>query len=348
MHGGDIYSYAEILKKTPEHIIDMSASINPLPLPEKISQKVYEKFALLNRYPDTEARKFRKILEELYGIPYSSTICGNGSTELIYLAVASFNPRSVLILEPTFIEYERACKVNMIRNISRVFSLKAEEILDKTFKTLKTSHYDMVFLCNPNNPTGWLIGKDKILWLIKNFKNTLFIIDEAFIDFVPQESVLSEAILMQNTLVLRSLTKFYGMAGLRFGYAAGNIKLIDKIRENQQPWNTNSIAQWIAEEMIRDESFRLKSFEFFKKEKEFFELSMRNLALEYFSSVANFYLLRFSKTYIHKQLIKKGILVRNCSNFYGLNEYFIRVSVKTRKENSIFFEELQKVIGGSE
>lgn len=348
MHGGDIYSAAEISKKNPDNIIDMSSSVNPLPLPEKIRNKVNEKLVLLNRYPDTEARKFRKILEELYGIPYSSTICGNGSTELIYLAVASFNPCSVLILEPTFIEYERACRVNRISNISRVFSLKAEELLDKTFKTLKTSHYDMVFLCNPNNPTGWLIGKDKILWLIKNFTNTLFIIDEAFIDFMPQESVLSKAILMQNILVLRSLTKFYGMAGLRFGYAAGNIKLIDKLKENQQPWNTNSIAQWIAEEIIRDESFRLKSFEFFEKEKNFFELSMRKLALEYFSSVANFYLLRFSRTDIHKQLMKKGILIRNCSNFYGLNEYFIRISVKTRKENSIFFEELQKVIGGSE
>lgn len=344
MHGGDIYSAGEVIGKNPYEIIDMSVSVNPLPIPEKIKKKVIDKFELLHKYPDTEVRRFRKLLTEILNIPSSTIICGNGSTELIYLTVFSLKPSSVLILEPTFIEYYRACRIYEVPNVKRIFSLNKAEILNLTNETLKSSHYDMVFICNPNNPTGWITEKESLLQMIKRFENTFFIIDEAFIDFVPDESIVKESILLKNTIVLRCLTKFYGLAGLRFGYAVGNSEVIEKLKKFQQPWSVNLIAQWIAEEIIKDKEFKTKTFNFFKEEKKFFESLLNSLSIEYFPSVANFYLIKTPRKGFFRYMVKKGILVRNCSNFYGLNDEFIRISVKTRQENKIFFNEFEEFL----
>ncbi|MEN2994742.1 MAG: threonine-phosphate decarboxylase CobD [Thermodesulfovibrio sp.] len=338
-HGGDIYTVSEIINKSPYEIIDMSSSVNPLPLPEKIKRKTIEKFSLLHKYPDIEARSFIKTFSELYEIPPENIICGNGSTELIYLLVKVLKPVSVLILEPTFTEYERACKLNDIFNLERIFALSKEKILEILKEKMSTKSYEMVFICNPNNPTGWLVDKTEILTLANSYPYTAFVVDEAFIDFTPEQTLIKEAI-SSNIIVLRSLTKFYGLAGVRFGYAVAHTKIIEKMKRYRQPWSINSIAQWIAEEIIKDEDFKNQSHEFFIREKNFFEDSFNKLNIRYFPSVANFYLFETHKKGIFRYMLERGILIRECSNFYGLNENFIRVSVKSRKENEIFFKEL--------
>jgi len=342
IHGGDIYTIAKILSKKPSEIIDLSSSVNPLPLPTEIKEKIIEKFDFLNRYPDTEARAFREKLS----VPFENTICGNGSTELIYLTVKALNPERVLILEPTFIEYERACRMHNVSHVERVFSLNRDELIGLAEEKLKNRKYDMVFICNPNNPTGWLIKKEKILNLTTG-KNTIFVIDEAFIDFSPDETLIDESVNSENILILRSLTKFYGLAGLRFGYAVGNRKLIEKLKKFVQPWSINTLAQIAAEEIINHEEFKRQSYEFFKKEREFFETSLRSLNLDYFPSVANFYLIKLPLKGFAREILKKGILIRECSNFFGLDESFIRVSLKSRAENEIFIKELKKCLKDS-
>ncbi|GAQ95414.1 threonine-phosphate decarboxylase [Thermodesulfovibrio aggregans] len=343
-HGGDIYTASEFIKKSLYEIIDMSSSVNPLPLPEKIKRKIIENIPLLHKYPDTEARAFRKTLSELYSVPFENIVCGNGSTELIYLIVRALKPESVLILEPTFTEYERACRINEIKSVKRVFTINQDEIFKKLKKEIEKTRFDMVFICNPNNPTGWILDKREILKLASNNKNSIFLIDEAFIDFVPDQSLIRESV-SSNIVVLRSLTKFYGLAGLRFGYAVGKSEIIKKIKTYRYPWSINSLAQWIAEDIIRDEDFKNKSLEYFKRQKDFFEYSLNELKLNYFPSVANFYLIEIQKKGIFQFMLEKGILIRNCSDFYGLNESFIRVSVKTSTENERFFRELKKFLG---
>ncbi|WP_353684577.1 threonine-phosphate decarboxylase CobD [Thermodesulfovibrio sp. 3907-1M] len=341
-HGGDIYTVSELTGKSPYEILDMSSSVNPLPLPEKIKKKVIEKFPFLHKYPDTEARAFVRTLSELYDIPSEKIICGNGLTELIYLTVQALKPESVLLLEPTFTEYERACKFNDINDIERIFSLSKEKIIEMLWKTMKERKYAMVFICNPNNPTGWLIEKSEILKLASLYEDTIFVVDEAFIDFVPEESLFREV--SPNIIVLRSLTKFYGLAGLRFGYAVASIQIVERIKKYRHPWSINSLAQLIAEEIIRDEDFKRQSYEFFKSEKDFFERSLNELKLKYFPSVANFYLFEIPKKGVFQYMIERGVLIRDCSNFYGLNENFIRVSVKSRAENERFFKEMKEFL----
>jgi len=201
----------------------------------------------------------------------------------------------------------------------------------------------MVFICNPNNPTGWLIDNEEILKVASFYEKTIFLIDEAFIDFVPDKTLLRYSI-SSNIIVLRSLTKFYGLAGLRFGYAVASSEVIEKIKNYRQPWSINSLAQWIAEEIIRDEDFKKQSYEFFKKEKDFFEYSLNKLKLKYFPSVANFYLIEILEKGLFQYMLERGILVRECSDFYGVNENFIRVSVKNRAENETFFNELKRFL----
>lgn len=342
-HGGDIYTASEITGKAICEIIDMSSSVNPLHLPEKIKRKALKRFPLLHKYPDTEARAFIKTFSELYKIPHENIVCGNGSTELIYLIVKALKPNSVLILEPTFIEYEKACRVNEIDDVEKVFTLNKEEIFEMINKKMQKRKYEMIFICNPNNPTGWLIDKKEILELANHYEDSTFVLDEAFIDFAPDETLLRDSI-SSNIIVLRSLTKFYGLAGLRFGYAVAFFKTIERIKRYRQPWSINSLSQWIAEEIIKDEEFKKQSHDFFLMEKDFFEYSLNKLKLRYFPSVANFYLIEIHKKGIFQYMLARGILIRDCSNFYGLNENFIRVSVKTRFENEIFFKELKKFL----
>ncbi len=343
IHGGDIYTASEVTGKALPEIIDMSSSVNPLPLPERIQRKIIEKIPLLHKYPDTEVRAFKRTLSNLYGIPSENIVCGNGSTELIYLTVKSLKPESALILEPTFTEYERACRINEIKVIERILTLDKEKIFGLLRKAMQERKYEMVFICNPNNPTGWLIEKEEILKLASLYEKTIFLIDEAFIDFAPDKTLLRHSI-SSNIIVLRSLTKFYGLAGLRFGYAVASSEVIEKIKKYRQPWSINSLAQWIAEEIIRDEDFKKQSYEFFKRQKDFFEYSLNELKLKYFPSVANFYLIEIPEKGLFQYMLERGILVRECSDFYGGNENFIRVSVKNRAENEKFFNELKKFL----
>jgi threonine-phosphate decarboxylase len=269
IHGGDIYTASEVTGKAPYEIIDMSSSVNPLPLPERIKRIIIEKIPLLHKYPDTEAKAFISTLSDLYDIPSENIICGNGSIELIYLTVKALKPGSVLILEPSFIEYERSCIVNEIDDIERVFTLNKEKIFEILRGAIDGRKYEMVFICNPNNPSGWLIDKKEVLKVASLYENTIFLVDEAFIDFAPYQSLLRHSI-SSNIIVLRSLTKFYRPAGLRFGYAVASSEIIEKIKKYRQPWSISSLVQWIAEEIIRDGNIKKQSYEFFKREKDFF------------------------------------------------------------------------------
>jgi len=339
-HGGDVYTVSKLLGKNFKHIVDLSSSVNPLPLPAEIKEKLIESLDFIDRYPDTETRLFRETFSQVYSIPVENIICGNGSTELIYLVVQALSPKKALILEPTFTEYERACRLHKV-HVEKVFSLDKDELIVLVEKALSKNSYDMIFICNPNNPTGWLFEKDKILSLIKRAKDTVFIIDEAFIDFAEEETLIYHAKDLENVIVLRSLTKFYGLAGLRFGYGVSQKKLIEKLKNFSQPWNVNTLAQVAGTEIIKHKEFKRKSLEFFKKEKEFLEKSFYRKGIDYFPSVANFYLLKLPDGGFAKYILEKGILVRDCSNFCGLDDRFIRISVKTRLENERILRELE-------
>ena len=207
---------------------------------------------------------------------------------------------------------------------------------------------DAAFLCNPNNPTGRALKKAdaiKIADASRKLKCYL-IIDEAFIDFVPEESVIKEVGKNPYLIVLRSLTKFYALSGLRIGYGVFPLNITETIKKHKEPWTVNTLAQTAGIAAFNDTAFKKKTFRVIKQEKDFLEKEFKRLEISYVPSQANYYLLRINHA---KEIISalgdKGILVRDCSNFKGLDGKYIRIAVKSRKNNMRLIGELGELCG---
>jgi threonine-phosphate decarboxylase len=346
-HGGNIYKIAEELGVPAKSLIDFSASINPLGISDRVKDVIKQDLDTLVNYPDPETKMLRQKLSEHLGIAPYSILCGNGSTELIYLIPRAFKPRKVLIPAPTFSEYERACRINSEPTVKR-YELRGEDKL-----TVDTEEYisamkgcDMAFLCNPNNPTGTLLKREEVLSIALAAKeeNCLLIVDEAFIDFQPRESVVRDVGNNACLIVLRSMTKFYAITGLRIGYGVFHGQLIKQIKAFKEPWTVNNLAQTAAIVALEDRDYIEKTMSMMKREKEYMEKRFREIGIEHFPSSSNYYMLKVnSATDIVLQLRHKGILVRDCSNFKGLDSSYIRVAVKSHEQNEILVKELENL-----
>ncbi|GAB4414892.1 MAG: histidinol-phosphate transaminase [Thermodesulfovibrionales bacterium] len=356
-HGGNIYALSEKLCLNEKDIIDFSASINPLGIPESVHSAIKDNIKYLHNYPDPDAKRLRSQIAKYHKINPESIICGNGSTELIYLIVRSLSHERVLLPAPTFSEYERAvtinakCKMQNAKikihnivyfplNIKDNFNLNPDELIKAMEGRL---HFDMVFICNPNNPTGRLLKKDEVLMIAEAARKLkcYLVVDEAFIDFVPEESVIKEVAKNSYLIVLRSLTKFYALSGLRIGYGVFPLNIIENIKENKEPWTVNTLAQTAGIAAFNDRQYRGKTYKVIGQEKQFMEDWFEKLGIDYIPSSANYYLIRLNNAEeVITFLRNKGILVRKCSNFSGLDESYIRVAVKSRRDNARLFKEL--------
>ncbi len=360
-HGGDIYRLAEELGIPEKNIIDFSASINPLGISKKVNLEIRKWLKDLHTYPDPQASRLRKTLGEYHNIDPESIICGNGSTELIYLIPRALKLERVLIPAPTFSEYEKACRTSNKLQVTS-YKLKKEDNFDidpddfisamsgNINSSLITRHsslsFDMAFLCNPNNPTGRLLGKKDVLRIAEAARELrcYLVVDEAFIDFCPEDTVIDEVQNNPYLIVLRSMTKFYALSGLRLGYGVFPHHLIETLKKYKEPWTVNSLAQKAAVAALKDKAYRDETFRLMRKEKRFLELNLKKLGIEFSPSKANFYLLRINGTgEIYNMLRMKGILVRDCSNFKGLDGRYIRVAVKSRRHNKLLVEELARI-----
>jgi threonine-phosphate decarboxylase len=361
-HGGDIYRLAEELRIPERKVLDFSSSVNPLGVSKKIKAEIRKHLKYLHNYPDPRAARLRKRLAQYHGIDPEMILCGNGSTELIYLVARALRPQSVLVPAPTFSEYERAVRTAESREQRaeiEYFLLKSEngfEINPDQFvntmkgKTISSRltpdvlrSFDMTFLCNPNNPTGRLTGKEDVREIAGAAKDLgcYFVVDEAFIDFCPDASVIEDVSDNPYLIVLRTMSNFYSLAGLRVGYGVFPRRIVDRLEEFREPWTMNNLSQRAAVAALRDRVFREETFVLMQQEKRFLEKSFRKLGLEFFSSYANFYLLKMdSADEVIRTLKTKGILLRDCSDFRGLDSTYLRVAVKSHKDNTVLVREL--------
>jgi threonine-phosphate decarboxylase len=347
LHGGNIYRAGEELGIPEDKIIDFSANINPLGMPKDVIKEIERNLKYLSNYPDPDAKTLRFEIAKYHTISSESIVCGNGSTELIYLIVRALKPKNVLVPAPTFSEYERACKSYGARIIN--YGLKKENNFDidtdEFIGVMKRGLCDMAFLCNPNNPTGRLIQKKDVLRIARAAKalKSYLIVDEAFIDFIPDASVIREVEKNPYLIVIRSMTKFYALAGLRLGYGIFPLKIIDLIKQHKEPWTVNTLAQKAGIIALRDVSYKNATYILIDREKRFLENNFRKAGIRFFHSCANFYLLKISNSEpIYRELKKKDILVRLCFDFKGLDKTYIRVAVRTREENIRLIKELSQ------
>lgn len=366
-HGGNIYRLVEQYGMDVDEIIDFSASINPLGVPKSVMSEIIHNIKYLCNYPDPDTVSLRQELAKHSGVDYRYIICGNGSTELIYL-IAGFiaralKPEKILIPYPTFSEYENAVISQALSDGSQKVKIKylslneennfdinpdefinamADGFFDEGRSPL-TLPVDIAFLCNPNNPTARLMGKKDVLKIANAAKDLkcYLVVDEAFIDFVPAESVIKETANNPYLIVLRSLTKFYALSGLRIGYGVFPESIIDAIKSYKEPWSVNTAAQVAAIAAINDLQYKNETFRVIQNEKKVLEDGFKLLGIDYFKSAVNFYLLKHDRAAeITDSLRNKGIMVRDCSNFRGLDNRYIRVAVKSNIDNMRLLKEL--------
>jgi threonine-phosphate decarboxylase len=363
-HGGNIYQVAEELGLPLDRIIDFSASINPLGVSEKVIAEIKKELKCLHNYPDPDTKELREKVAQFYDIDPETILCSNGSTELIYLIPRVLKPERVLIPSPTFLEYERAvlssqgsvARGQELEDSGREVQIKYLNLkeedgfkikVDEFIAEMKGDDSDIAFLCNPNNPTGCLLRKDDVLKIAKAAREVgcVLIIDEAFIDFQPEDSVIRDAQDNPYLIVLRSMTKFYALTGLRIGYGVSHPDLIKKLKEFKEPWTVNSLAQKAAIAALEDENYRTKTLKVIETEKGFLEEDFKRLGIRFFPSSANFYLLKINNAgVIVYKLKQRGILIRDCSNFKGLDGSFVRIAVKSRDENKTLINNLEDIL----
>lgn len=329
-------------------ILDFSSNVNPLGFPSSIRNDLKKSSALFSVYPDSDSAQLRSSLEKYTRIPKDQIIVGNGATEIIYNFCKAFlNKRRVLTPIPTFGEYEAAARLNGAK-ISHFKTMNLNQDIDNFVKSIPKNH--CIFICNPNNPTGVLTTQKNLIKILDASRDNsvLVFVDECFIELAsnPRESIISKLHRFDNLFILRSMTKSFGLAGLRVGYGLGSKNMIEILNRIKIPWNVSGIAQNIAMKALSGKSHLEKTRRLIERERKFLKNSISKInKFQCYGSDANFILIesKIRSKQLQKKLLKKNILIRDCSSFEGLDDRFIRIAVRTRGENQKLVKELGKL-----
>ena len=344
VHGSLDLTELQRLGLRPGDVLDFSANINPYGPSPAVRPALVA--ASLEEYPDREYIELRRALSGWLGIVLERILPGNGSSELIGLTALAFvRPGDrVLVLGPTFGEYARAAQIMggrlatwQARDTTR-FAFEPKRIAEN----LVSFKPRLVFLCNPNNPTGALLALGAIEDWARQHPQTLFVIDEAYLPFAAGlDSALGFA--RRNVLVLRSMTKDFGLAGLRLGFAVGDERLVEMLGRVQPPWSVNAMAQAAGIVALDDLAHRQRSLECLAHDSEELAAGLARLGLSPLPSAAHFFLVRVGDAAAFRAaLLGRGILVRDCTSF-GLPAY-VRIATRRPEENGRLLAAVREVI----
>jgi threonine-phosphate decarboxylase len=352
-HGGNVFAVARSLGIPPERIVDFSASINPLGMAPGVRDALGNCVDRLLHYPDKGAAELKASLASYHGLDAAQLTVANGSTELIHLIPRVFGGSRALIVAPAFAEY--ACALERSGWEIDYFTLDSGDGFALSLPALQeklAEGFDMLFICNPGNPTGALIPKDAIAQVLELCRgNGVFLVlDEAFIDFCEEDSAKDLIGKFERAVLLRSMTKFFAIPGLRLGYAIGAPGTIDAIASLQDPWSVNTAAQVAGIVSLGDADYCGRTRSYVAVERDFLCDGLGRLpSLSVFSSRANYLLAEIrsgsSAGELRSRLMESGILIRDCGNFQGLDGRFFRVAVRLREENGRLLELLGGICG---
>ena len=341
IHGGDVYKY--------DHCLDFSANCNPLGTPQSVKQAIIDSVEDLSDYPRVGCGPLKEAIADYEHTKKEYLICGNGAADLIFSLSRALNPKKALLPAPTFAEYEQAL-VSVGCEISRYY-LKEENdfCIQKDYPdVLKREKPDIIFLCNPNNPTGLLVEKTLLEKILKRCQelNILMAVDECFLDFVPspEKYTLKEYLeTYDNLFLLKAFTKRYAMAGVRLGYGlCGNKGLLEKIEGVCQPWNVSSMAQSAGLAALQEREYVEKGRQVTFQELAYLKEELTALGYPVYPSQAN-YVFFTGPADLYEKLEQKKILIRDCSNYTGLSKGYYRVAVKKHEENQQLVRALKEI-----
>lgn len=329
-HGGDIYRN--------EKVIDFSANINFRGMPKSVQEAAMQAVALCGNYPDIQCEKLREAIAQREEIHSDTIICGNGAADLIFSLALARKPKKALLAVPTFSEYEQA--LDSVECKCEKYYLKEKHgfELKEDFIEMITPETDMVFLCNPNNPTGVLSEKKQLKEILHRCErcDALLVLDECFQDFLefPEKYSMKDQVMESKHLfVLKAFTKMYAMAGLRLGYGiCQNEQLLEKMQEIRQPWSVSIPAQMAGIAAAKEKTFAIESAEIIYKEKIKLQKKMEEKGYRVLGSKANYLFFQAEENF-DQYCLEHGILIRNCSNYEGLEGGWFRIAVKSPEDN---------------
>lgn len=345
-HGGDWAGFSLAHGCLP---LDFSANISPLGVPRGVQEALREAAGQADRYPDPLCRELRGALSEHEGVPAEWILCGGGAADLIFRAVLALGPGRALVTAPAFGEYEAA--LESVGCAVERYALRPEEdfrIREDLLEKI-TPETDLVFLCEPNNPTGVTTPRPLLLRILERCRETgtRLVVDECFGDFLdePELHTLKGALAdFPNLLILKAFTKLYGMAGVRLGYAlCADTELLEQMRRAGQPWAVSSLAQAAGVAALKETDYVRQVRALIAAERPRLAEQMERLGLRVVPGEANYLLFR-SETPLDASLGQRGILLRCCGNYAGLDGTWYRAAVRTRAENQRLIAALEEVL----
>ena len=349
-HGGNVEEIARKYNLDEKSIIDFSANINPLGLSNNVKEEIIKAIDKVERYPDITYFNLKKAISKYENIKEDSIVLGNGAAEVIFNICRGLKPKKAYLIAPSFIEYEDALK--SVDTKIDYYILKEDFVINEDFLNNISNDLDIIFICNPNNPTGVLTSKDFLIKVLQKAvnTNTTVVVDESFLDFVENKNdytTINEIDKFENLIVVKSLTKFFAFPGIRIGYGiTNNQAYIEAINKSSISWNVNTLANFGAIKALSEKQYINDTILYIKKENEYLYNSLKEFKnINLYKGEVNFMFFKCLKSIdLKEELIKKGILIRDCSNYIGLNKGYYRVAVRKRCENEMLIKALKEVL----
>lgn len=346
VHGGDWAGYRA---EFGCDALDFSANVSPLGLPAGVAAAITNALPTADRYPDPLCRELRAALAGAEGVPADWILCGNGAADLIFRLALAVRPRRALLPAPTFAEYEAALQTVGCA-VQRVFLREENEFaVTEEFIDAVTPETDIVFLCQPNNPTGQVTPPALVERLVRRCAEcgAVLVVDECFLDFLPDRDAWTAKQLLRDApqlIILKAFTKLYAMAGVRLGYAlCGDAALLEKMRGAGQPWAVSSLAQAAGLAALQETVYAGAVRALIAEQRPRMAAGLRALGLRVMDGQANYLLFRATPDFGEK-LHRRGAVVRSCANYPGLDAAWYRTAVRTAQENTRLLQIMGEIL----
>lgn len=365
-HGGNLWAAAASLGRPADTVTDFSASMNPLGPPPAVVKLLADRLEVIRHYPEPHGGQLRIDLAAHHGVQPDQVLVGNGAAEVIYLLLRALRPRRTLIPVPTFSEYARSAAAAGSRIDYFVLDPGQNFAVNVTAlaRALGANKYDLVFLCNPNNPTGTWLDPEGLQTLVRAARGsrTLLAVDESFAGFLTPAGEKSPGRLggpgvprpcgkpPANVFTIGSFTKLYALPGLRLGYGLGPQQLVAAMEAHRDPWSVNALAQLAGRACLAEDGYVAKTRRLIAAARRGLLCTLGAVAgVKAYPSAANFLLLNtrdsgMTAGRVWEEMLARSVLIRDCSNFRGLDGFYLRVAVRRTEENSLLADSLARVL----
>lgn len=341
VHGGNIYKY-------DHKVWDFSANLNPLGMPGAVKQAIIDNIDKYESYPDPFNRELSAAIGEFHQISPQRICCGNGAADIIFRIPLALRPEKALLISPTFSEYQQALETAGCQVCHYFLTEEKDFEPDEGVLQAVDDSFDMMFVCNPNNPTGIPIERSLVLALAEKCRacGVTLVIDECFSEFMDEEekySVMDFIGELDNVIILKAFTKIYAMAGMRLGYCVcGNISSAEKIKGALQPWAVSTVAAKAGCAALNLTGFIEETKKYIRENRKILVNGLQSMGYRVYNTKVNYIFFRSDWDLI-KPMEAFDIMLRSCSNYITLDEHYYRIAVRTAEENRYFLNCLEKV-----